>query len=193
METKQCKTTQQNIGRRLEDAAALEKYLEDATPIVRNRNLPIPFHCMASSKESSSATASSRRLPTFCCVVSQRGCCTPTPVRERRTIPWYSHCRRVHACPRAGAHACLRARTRTRAGACQRTLAIYAKYIHSIDAMNPRFSQHSKAVLSTCLPLRRRQEMRPANRHTTEKNGMKVIRRSLHSTVGVENAVLTVR
>ena len=61
-----CKTTRQNIGRRLGDAAALEKYLEDATPIVKYRNIETPSHCMASSKESSSTVASSKRLPVFC-------------------------------------------------------------------------------------------------------------------------------
>ena len=64
-----CETTQQNVGRRLEDAVALEDSLEDAIQwkgIGKFLSLTIG---VASSKYFSSAAASSRRLPMFCWVV----------------------------------------------------------------------------------------------------------------------------
>ena len=55
---------------------------------------------------------------------------------------------RVHACSRARGRARMLARMNS-AIACRHMFAIYAKYFHSIGAMNSRFSQHASAAI-TC-------------------------------------------
>ena len=59
------KKSQENIGRRLEDVAASEDFLEDAASPRKLYNGNILFLNAASSRKSSDDLASSRRLPTF--------------------------------------------------------------------------------------------------------------------------------
>ena len=63
------KTTQQNVGRRLEDAVALEDSLEDAMQWKGIGKFLFLTIGVASSKYFSSAAASSKRLPMFCWLV----------------------------------------------------------------------------------------------------------------------------